>query len=99
MTEYQSVKYPNKENRLMAYAFVVYALISVGIAHYRYGSGVWLTRLSEYMLAAAVVWAAIEIVRYRYYVRVRRVSDGHLPLGSKGLFWRSDRDPDDARLI
>lgn len=99
MPEYESSTHTDKSDRITSYALLLLTLIAMTGCHLYFGGGIWLTRLSEYVVALAAAWAIWEFVKYRRHVAMRRRYDGYLPLGSKNLFWQSDRDPHDRGVM
>ncbi len=64
-----------------------------------YESSMHLNKSDRTWNYVGLVIATTTLIAFRNSVRVARRYDGYIPLGNKNLFYSSDRDPEDRRLI
>ncbi len=99
MSEYESSMHLNKSDRTWNYVGLVIATTTLIASVILFGHGRWITWIAECIFVFVLAAALWQLITFRNSVRVARRYDGYIPLGNKNLFYSSDRDPDDRRLI
>lgn len=98
-----SMKHFTVAGRWLAIACLALSLMAAVGSRLYFGPGIWLTRLFIYavVIAAACTLAGLIDARLAAAERRRhhRQGDSLIRLGDQNLFWSSDRDPGDDRVV
>lgn len=101
MTEYESATpfYFTVSSRRWSYAMCAFWALLTMVSSAKFGGDVWLTRLFQYGFMIAFSFVLWSFVSLAHQSILKRSRFEHVSIGEKNFFTRSDRDPEDPRLI